>query len=201
MFIRKIISASLLAASFLVADVTVADLTLDSERSSLSIISYKILAGANTNANASVGERHTFSRLTGSVNASGAASVNIPLDSIESNIPIRNERLVKYVFETDKYPSATVTANVPKSAMEPGTSMSNIDITLSLHGNEQTMNVPVFVSNVDGDVVVSATQPVMLDAVAYDLGAGIEKLAELAKLLHIPTVVPVSFSLVFTAES
>ena len=78
MFIRKILSASLLAASFLAANVASAELTLDSERSSLSIISYKVLARAS----ASIAERHTFSGLTGSVNYAGAASVSIPLDSI-----------------------------------------------------------------------------------------------------------------------
>lgn len=197
MFIRKILSASLLAASFLVANVASADLSLDPERSSLSIISYKVLAGAS----ASIGERHTFSGLSGSVSDAGAASVSIPLDSIETNIPIRNERLAKFVFETEKYPNATVTANVPESAMASGTSMMVLDITLSLHGKEQTMNVPVLVSNANGEVTVSATQPIMLDAVAYDLGAGVGKLAELAKLLHIPTMVPVSFSLVYVSGS
>lgn len=197
MFIRKILSASLLAASFLVANVASAELTLNSERSTLSIISYKVLAGAS----ASIAERHTFSGLTGSVSDAGAASVSIPLDSIETNIPIRNERLAKFVFETDQYPNATVTANVPESAMAVGTSMMDLDVTLSLHGKEQTMSVPVLVSNANGEVTVSATQPVMLDAVAYDFGAGVAKLAELAKLLHIPTMVPVSFSLVFTAGS
>ncbi|MFK8076827.1 MAG: YceI family protein [Granulosicoccus sp.] len=197
MYIRKILSASLLAASFLVANVASAELTLDSERSSLSIISYKVLAGAS----ASIAERHTFSGLTGSVSDAGAASVSIPLDSIETNIPIRNERLAKFVFETDQYPNATVTASVPENAMAAGTSMMNLDITLSLHGKEQTMSVPVLVSNENGEVTVSATQPLMLDAVAYDFGSGIAKLAELAKLLHIPTTVPVSFSLVFTSGS
>ncbi len=193
MFIRKLLSTSLLAASMLVANAASAELIVDSERSSLSIITYKVLAGAS----ASISERHTFSGLTGSVDANGAATVSVPLETIETNIPIRNERMAKFLFEVDKYPNATITANVPTSVMSSGTSMMDLEISLSLHGKEQTLTVPVLISNADGDVTVSATQPIMLDAAGYDLVAGIGKLAELAKLLHIPTTVPVSFSLVF----
>jgi polyisoprenoid-binding protein YceI len=191
--IRKILSTSLLAAALLAVNSAMAELTLDSERSSVSLISYKVLAGAA----ASIGERHTFSNIEGTVGSDGNARVSIPLDTIETGIDIRNERLAKFVFETAKFPNATITADVPDDAMNAGVHMMDLAVTLSFHGNEKMISVPVLVVSADSEVVVSATQPVMLDATAYDLGAGIGKLAELAKLLHIPTTVPVSFSLVF----
>ena len=46
--------------------------------------------------------------------------------------------------------------------------------------------------------MVSATEPVMLEASDYDLGGGIGKLTSLAELMLIPTTVPVSFNLVFS---
>ncbi|MDB4224269.1 YceI family protein [Granulosicoccus sp.] len=193
MFIRKIISTSLLVVAVLTANTATADLTLDSERSSVSLISYKVLAGAA----ASFGERHSFSNIAGTVGDDGKALVTVPLDTIETGIPIRNERLTKFVFETEKYPAATITADVPDTVMGTGTHMMDLDVTLSFHGKEQMLTIPVLVVSAELEVVVSATQPVMLDATAFDLGAGIGKLAELAKLLHIPTTVPVSFSLVF----
>ena len=193
MFIRKLISTSLLVAAVLTTNTATADLTLDSERSSVSLISYKVLAGAA----ASIGERHSFSNLAGTVGEDGKAVVTVPLDTIETGIPIRNERLTQFVFETDKYPAATITADVPDAAMAAGTHMMDLDVTLSFHGKEQMLTIPVLVVSTELQVFVSATQPAMLDANAYDLGAGIGKLAELAKLLHIPTTIPVSFSLVF----
>jgi len=193
MLTRKLLSTSLLLSAVLAANAAIADLTLDSERSSVSLITFKVLAEAA----ASVGERHSFSNLKGSVGSDGAATVSVPLDTIETGIPIRNERLAQFVFETEKYPNATITADVPDAVMAVGTHSVDLNVTLTFHGKEQMLTVPVLVVSADSEVVVSATQPVMLDATAYDLGAGIGKLAELAKLLHIPTTVPVSFTLVF----
>lgn len=192
---RKILSTAVFAATMFASNVALANLALDSERSALSIISMKVLAEAS----GSVAETHTFSGMTGAVTDAGAASVSIPLDSVETNIPIRNERMAEFLFETDTYPEATVTADVPESALAEGTSTMDLDVTLSLHGKEQTMNVPVLVTSNGEEVTVSAVRPVMLDAAAFDLDGGLGKLTELAKLLYIPTTVPVSFTLVFTS--
>ncbi len=194
MFIRRIISVSFAAVALLASNVVFAGLSLDSEKSSLSFISYKVITGGEI----SVGERHTISGLAGSVSDDGKAMVTVPLANVETGIPIRNERLVKFLFEADKYPNAIVEADVSDDMMSMGTHLTNLDISLTLHGKTQSLNVPVIVASTDSGVIVTAAEPIMLDAAGYDLVAGIGKLAELAKLLHIPTTVPVSFSLVFS---
>ena len=45
---------------------------------------------------------------------------------------------------------------------------------------------------------VVATEPVLVDAASFELKGGLAKLGELAGLLHIPSTVPVSFTLSFT---
>ena len=194
MFIRKIFTTAIWAVTLLFAHTATAELTLDSERSSVSLISYKVLAGAA----ASVSERHSFTDVSGSVDDYGMAIISISLNSIETGIPIRNERLAKFVFETDKYPNAIISAKVPKVAMSGRAQMMELDINLDFHGVQKELTVPVLISRSDTDIIVTSTQPVILDATTFELATGIGKLAELAKLLHIPTTVPVSFTMVFS---
>ncbi len=172
----------------------VADMALDPARSSVSLISVKVPAGGKS----SVSERHSFGQIAGQVDADGNAAVTIPLDSIDTGIDIRNERMAEYLFETDTYPDATIEAAVPADALGEGSHLIDLDATLDLHGKQQTLKIPALV-DVDGQtVVVNSTEPVMIDAADYDLVGGIGKLTELAELMLIPTAVPVSFTLTFT---
>ena len=57
--------------------------------------------------------------------------------------------------------------------------------------------MPVVVDATADALVVTAVEPVLLDAAAFDLVGSIAELADLAELVHIPTTVPVSFSLEF----
>lgn len=171
-----------------------ADMTLDPARSSISLISVKVPADGKS----STSERHSFKQVSGQVDAKGNASVAIPLDSIETGIDIRNERMAEYLFETGTYPDATIEAAVPADALGQGSHRVELDATLSLHGKDKMLRIPALV-NVDGQtVVVNSTEPVLIDAADYDLDGGIGKLTELAKLMLIPTTVPVSFTLTFT---
>lgn len=186
----------LLAAGMtvLLAGPVSADMTLDAERSSISMISVKVPAGGDS----SVSERLGFSEVSGQVDNDGQATVSIPLDSINTGIDIRDERMREHLFETGEWPEATITASVPQSALSEGSHRIDLDTTLSLHGKEQQLSIPALV-DVDSDtVVVNSMEPVLLDAADYELGGGIDKLTELAGLMLIPTTVPVSFTLTFT---
>ena len=59
-----------------------------------------------------IAENHSFTRITGTVEDSGQATILIALDSVETLIPIRNERLQAILFDTAQYPEATVTAMI-----------------------------------------------------------------------------------------
>ena len=65
--------------------------------------------------------------------------MTIPLDSIETGIPIRNERMAEYLFQTDKYPEATIEASVPAALLEAGSHLAKLDASLTLHGQTREL--------------------------------------------------------------
>ena len=166
---------------------------LDSQQSAVTFISIK---------NAKIAEQHRFDSLTGYVSAEGRAQVNIELDSVESLIPIRNERMREMLFETGSYPlaqlSATVDPAVLESVLESGVINTELPVKVKLHGMEQSVTARVAIVGDTGGLRVIAAEPVLISAADFGLESGVEALREVAGLNVISTAVPVSFQLVFT---
>ncbi|WP_458576402.1 YceI family protein [Aliamphritea spongicola] len=59
-----------------------------------------------------------MTRLAGQLSDSGALSVQLDLDSIETNIGIRNERMREHLFETSKFKTATLQSQLPADVMQ-----------------------------------------------------------------------------------
>ncbi len=167
--------------------------TLNSDDSHLSYLSTKILADGS----ASSVERNEFKKLSGKIAKDGTVEVMIDLTSIETNIPIRNERMQKFVFGAEQSPNAVISAQVPLDSMSTGTHQMMVAATLSINGQSKNMEIPVVVSASDDQLTVVAMEPVMVQAEDLGMSQAILKLTELAGLLHIPTAVPVSFNLHF----
>ena len=187
--IRTAAAALLVMAASSVAQ---AEWHLDAEASRLSFISTK---------NASKAEVHHFRELAGSVTDDGAARVEVPLDSVETAIPIRNERMREFLFETADYPSLTVSASVDPAVLGgAGAQAMTLPVTVSLHGQTASYDAAVLVAGgEDGSVTVTTSEPIVVNAGDFELGAGIAKLQALAGLSSISTAVPVSARLVFRA--
>ncbi|HHI88316.1 MAG TPA: YceI family protein [Hellea balneolensis] len=150
-----------------------------------------------------IGEKHDITGLSGRIGRDGKATVHLALNSVETHIDIRNERMRKFLFETDQWPEAVITASLnPKdyAGLASGQRVhKTIDVHVSLHGQEQDYEVPVWVSALAANkVLVESDGPILVEAADFGLEAGVEKLRELANLPEISPVVPVSFSLVFT---
>ena len=105
------------------------------------------------------------------------------------------------LFETAKFPNATVTAQVDPAvlaaASEGGTVGTEIPVKLSLHGLEQTINTSVTVFSDGGNLRVMSSRPVILSAADFGLAAGVEALRDIAGLDTISTAVPVTLNLQF----
>lgn len=168
-------------------------LEVNSDNSRVNVVSTKVLADGTASAT----EIFSFNSLSGSVGDDGAAMVSIDLGTIDTGIDIRNERMGEHFFEVGTYPSASVTAQIPDSALEDGNHIMDLDVSLDLHGSQMEYTVPVLVSSSEKTVSVVSTQPVLVDASSFELQGGLAKLAELAGLMHIPTTVPVTFDLKF----
>lgn len=172
-----------------------ADWTLSPE-STLRFISTK-----NTN----ISEVHHFRSMSGSVTDDGKANVLIDLTSVETGIPIRNERLQSMLFETAQFGTLTISADLPESlltALHDGeTIVSTLPITIHLHGETSSANAEIMATTgQDGHVVVTSLAPVLVKAADFSLVKGIETLRNIAKLERISTTVPVTFTLLFAEK-
>lgn len=192
------LTKALLLCTFLTgAGFAQAQWELDNERSSLDFISIK---------NDQIAESHRFESLVGFIGAEGQVQVGVDLNSVETLIPIRNERMRELLFDTVNFPAANISAQVDPAVLAVvaggGVVTSDIEITLSLHGEQATLTVPVVVFGEAGDVLrVVTSRPVVVNAGEFGLVAGVSALREIAGLSAISTAVPVTFALVFVPVS
>ncbi|KAA1190637.1 YceI family protein [Pseudohalioglobus sediminis] len=151
--------------------------------------------------NASIAETHSFPVLMGYISEQGAVRVSIDLNSVETLIPIRNERMRKMLFNTAKFPAAKVSAEVDTEvlaeASRGGTVTTELPVNVSLHGVEQSVSVPVVVFSDSGHLRVMSSRPVLLRAEDFGLAAGVDALREVAGLSSISTAIPVTLNLQF----
>lgn len=192
----KLITQSAIVISLLATTPLLADWTLQNERSNLSYISTKVMGDGK----ASAAETNYFKGLSGSVSSDGTASINIDLNSVETNVDIRNDRMKKHVFEIEKFAQATATAKVPEAVLASGTHYIDLEFELDLHGVKKTITTPVVVNSTETSVIVTTQQAVILSASDFELEGGLQMLTKLAKLFYVPGNVPVSFSLDFAKE-
>lgn len=165
---------------------------LDSSKSSVNFISVK---------NSAIAETHSFKSLLGYVSAEGHAQVTINLDSVETLIPIRNERMREMLFESVSFPTATVSVAIDPAVLEAvsegGSISTELPLKLSLHGVEKALPAAVLVVGEGTSLRVVTRRPVVISAADFDLDEGVEALRAVAGLKTISTAVPVTFSLLF----
>lgn len=174
-----------------------ADWDLKPEESSLHFISIK---------KDTVGEIHTFKQLSGGIKDSGEFEFSINLTGVETNIPIRNERMNEFLFESAKFPLALGKGKVDMAQVGSlgigEVKTMTVPVTIELHGKSVKKDVMLQVAKLGAKKlwVVSAA-PFILDAGDFDLTVGVDKLRELAALPNIAQAVPVSVSLMFVSDA
>jgi hypothetical protein len=124
------------------------------------------------------------------------------LDSVETLVPIRNERMRELLFNTTDYKEAMLRAKVDPAAvasMEVGEVKTiTAEGSLSLHGAEQPMTILFQVAKLSSDAVMAASaKPLVIDAAKFGLEDGVETLREIAGLASISHAVPVTFVVTF----
>ncbi len=166
---------------------------IDNEHSRLSFVSVKKDV---------IGEVHKFKQLKGSLSDSGQLNIEIPLSSVETMIPIRNERMQKMLFNTKLFPSAHLTAKVPAeyfNLKDNASKVVTVQADLGLHGVNKLLDVEVMITKVsDNKLLVTSFKPVVISPADFGLDKGIMQLQAVAKLPSITQSVPVSFVLTFT---
>jgi hypothetical protein len=153
--------------------------------------------------NNTIGETSHFDMISGTVGDQGAVEVRVALDSVETNIGIRNDRMKKMLFEVGLYPEAVITAQLSDEAMAAAGSSSGaavpVVLQIDLHGQVVSKDAVITVSATDaGGFSATTSQPILLNAAEFELENGVAALQSVAGLNAISRVIPVTVALNFT---
>jgi len=170
--------------------------TVDNETSRLSFVSIK--AGT-------VAEVHHFDQLEGMVDEDGKFELAIKLDTVNTMIPIRNERMREMLFDTANFPEASLSATLDLDPIHDLATGEQTEIVteaeLALVGQTSNLTIHAVVAKLSDDsLLVTSKQPLTLNADALGLGKGVEQLREVAGLSSISPAVPVTFRLTLTND-
>ncbi|MCV6636858.1 YceI family protein [Candidatus Albibeggiatoa sp. nov. NOAA] len=173
-----------------------ADWVLDNANTAVSFVTIKL---------DHIAEIGSFKQLTGNIDDQGQAEVKIDLTSVDTLIPIRDERMQAHLFKTETYAHATITAQLDAGKLDglAAGQMMSMDFTgqLNLHGEDQEIKTTVTVSRLsDNQLLVASQKPIVVNAEQYKLANGVNKLREIAGLPSISYAVPVNFVLSFNNQ-
>ncbi|MBV7553405.1 YceI family protein [Pseudomonas sp. PDM28] len=173
-----------------------ADWYLDGESSRLSFVSTK---------NANVSEVQRFLVLHGKVDPQGLAQVEVELESINSGVPLRDERMRKELFQIERFPDALITTKIdlrPINDLAPGAQLElRLPLMVDLHGKQHEYQAELLATRLDDRrFQVVTLEPLVINAEDFDLAPGLETLRKMAGLSAISLSVPVGAVLIFTAR-
>ena len=156
----------------------------------------------DTVKNGDIDETHELSGISGFSDADGSIRITLDLNSVETFIDIRNERMREHLFQTSENPVAEVRAEYDLSTLEDMAVGASLDVglpfILTMRGVAVDFSADVRITRLDADRVrVQSAQPVQISALALDLMDGIDTLQELTGLDSIARQVPVSFVIEF----
>jgi polyisoprenoid-binding protein YceI len=127
--------------------------------------------------------------------------VTVELASVNTLIPIRNERMQAMLFETNLFPEATIEATIDLdtlAAMSAGGSETmQLNFSLSMRDISRSYTADVMITRLDEALVATTLKPIVVTADDFGLQTGVEALREVAGLPSISRAVPVSFTVLF----
>lgn len=169
---------------------------LDGESSRLSFI---------TTQNANIADVHRFLVLHGKVDRKGLAQLRIEMDSVNSSVPLRDERMRDVLFDFKHFPEAQISAQIdlqPINDLASGAQLElRLPVTVSLRGKQHTYEAELLATRLDERrFQVVTLEPLMLQAEDFGLQPELETLRKLAGLSAISFSVPVNAVLIFTAR-
>lgn len=151
-----------------------------------------------------IGEISRFDTITGSVTDEGYVDIRVALDSVETRVDIRNERMKTLLFEVGAYPEASITGqlDMPTLAMVAAGRAGSVSLLLNidLHGASVQKQAAVLVTPTDVGVTVITLEPILLTAAEFGLEAGVAALQNIAGLSAISRVIPVTINLHLLGE-
>jgi len=149
-----------------------------------------------------IAEINYFNKFNVSLSDNGQFILTIDLTSVDTHIPVRDNRIKNFLFETIRFPQARFQGSVSPAIytnLKSGQFVNTIiKGSLYLHGIQKEITVPVkIIKLANGQLNVFNTERYLLNANSFGLKNGIDKLKSLAKLNAINAVIPISFDFYF----
>ncbi len=149
----------------------------------------------------SVGEVNHFKNIFGHIDKNGNTELVIDVTSVETFIDIRNQRMIKHVFDAES-PKAILKSTIDlqeiKNLKSGQTTSIDVDGTLSLSGRTIEIETTMFVASLGKNKFIATTdEMIMVKTEELGINEGVDMLMKLAKLNGITRVVPVSLRMVF----
>lgn len=167
---------------------------LDNSQSALHFVSVK---------NDVVAETHRFKQLSGQWDGS-KVEISIAVNSMDTQIPIRDERIWQYVLNAGQFAAINVTAPLASDKLNLSVGQSSVHtvpLSVNIAGQTNELSAQVRITRLTDKSLQATTEaPVMLNTNSFNLTAGVAKLQELAGLKRIEPLVPVSFSVLFNQQ-
>lgn len=187
---------TLIAIFFFFSNILIASetkLELNKATSKISFISVK---------KETIAEINYFNKFNVTMSDNGQFILTIDLVSVDTHIPVRDNRIRNFLFETIRFPQArfqgAVSPAIYKHLKSGQFVKTKIQGTLYLHGIQKKISVPVKIIRLaNGQLNVFNTEQYLLNADNFGMKKGIEKLKSLAGLSTINSVIPISFDFYF----
>lgn len=149
-------------------------------------------------------ENLRFNRYEGGLDEMGHIKLNIDLSSVDSGIPLRDERMQSLLWDVKAYPSVTFSAQLgPELRHKVGKEAQAItlDGKLEMAGQSKSIAAELQVVPMNGRLFVSTRKPILVRAEDFGLERGVEALRAIMGLNYIATTVPVTFQLELVDKS
>ena len=137
-------------------------------------------------------ETSSFATISGSLDKSGNAEVRVLLDSVDTEVDLRNVRMRFLFFETFQYPEATVDLQLDPMILEKLPTVRRttalVPYTLDLHGVKAKLESELAFTLISDDLIsVTTSSPIILAVDDFNLGGGLTKLMEAANVTILPS--------------
>ena len=161
---------------------------LQTENSAITFVSTKQLH---------IREVHQLQTFEVAITSDQNVSIKMDLSSIESGIPIRNQRMREMLFDVSNFRYATLAFQLPETL----TSISKatrftLDGQLTLKDKQTTIQLDMLLAPGSEQITATLLKPVLLSAQQVGLDKGVDALREIAGLTSIGYSVPVSATMV-----
>ncbi len=164
---------------------------LSTDSSSLSFVSTK---------NKTITEQHSLQFKHGQIDHQGSITATMDLNTVDTAIPIRDQRMRDILFETETFPLATVSASLPENINLKLQQNIKLPFQLDLHGQQKTYTTEVVIQMVNEKLVAVNYEPILVNAKDFGLDSGINQLTKIAGLQSIDYAVSVDFKLTFEKD-